>query len=90
MSHHKTGRELHGEHEDARNEAAVRTRALIAHEQAVRTRALERLVGVLVQRPEPHIFHECPVRPISARRAWGWPDAPGTTDSTGFLEGGIV
>lgn len=87
MSYHKTSRELHAEHADARNEAAIRVRVLASQEQHARDTAVRRLVGVLVQRPEPHHFHECPVMPMSPRRGWGCPDAPGTHDTTGFSDG---
>lgn len=79
--------DLRHAHEDARNEAALRVRALAAQERHARDTAVLRLVSVLVQRPESHHFHECPVTALSPRRGWGCPDAPGTTDSTGFSEG---
>lgn len=78
---------LRNAHLDAQNEAAIRVRVLARQEKHARDRALERLVGVLVQRPEPHHFHTCPVLPITSRPGCGWPDLPGTTDSTGFSEG---
>jgi hypothetical protein len=79
--------DLRHAHEDARNEAAIRVRVLAAQETHARDTALRRLVGVLVQRPEPHHFHACPVLPLSPRRGWGYPDAPGTQDTTGFSDG---
>jgi hypothetical protein len=90
MSHHKSSRELHGEHEDARNEAAIRVGAIRRMEDHARHAYHARLVNALVQRPEPHHFHDAIVRPISPRRGWGFPDEPGGTDSTDFLPGGIV
>lgn len=71
--------------EDNRNEAVLRVRALAHQEQHARDTMLERLVGALVQRPEPHVFHECPVLPWAP---WNERhDAPGTMDSTGFSDG---
>jgi hypothetical protein len=72
---------LRHQHEDARNEAALRMRVLADHDRTVK-----RLLGVLVQHPG-RAFHECPVAPVSPRRPWGWPDAPGCVDSTGFSDG---
>lgn len=74
--------------EDARNEASLRVRALARQEQHARDTALQRLVGVLVQRPEPHHFHECPVFPWDPRhRKDDVPDRPGCVDTTGFSDG---
>lgn len=81
MSHHKSSRELHGEHEDARNEAALRLKTVRGLEDHARKALHFRLVGVLVQRPETHHFHECPVTPISPRRGWDLPDLPGGPSS---------
>jgi hypothetical protein len=75
--------------EDHRNEAVMRARALVDYDRANRDRIIARLVGVLVQRPEPHHFHECPVTPISPRRGWGWPAPPGGIDNTGFSDGTV-
>jgi hypothetical protein len=84
--------DLRNAHIDARNEAAIRVRVLAAQEAHARDTAVRRLVGVLVQRPEPRSFHTCPVRPVtsSAGCDCDWPDPPGTTDSTGFAPGAIV
>lgn len=81
MSYHKTGRELHGEHEDARNEAALRLKAVRGLEDHARLAYHERLVNALVQRPEGHHFHDAIVRPVSERRGWDWPDQPGGPSS---------
>jgi hypothetical protein len=64
--------DLRHAHEDARNEAALRVRVLAAQEKHARDTALRRLVGVLVQRPEPHCFHACcgRGRRSSAPPAW--------------------
>lgn len=87
MSHHKTPRELHAEHTDSRDEAALRLRTIRGLEDHARDALKFRLFGALVQGPERHFFHECPVTPVSPRRGFGWPDAPGHEDSTGFSDG---
>lgn len=72
-------------HEDARNEAALRVRALAGMEERARQQMLQRMARVLVQRPEPHVFHEAHVAPW---RPWTErPDLPGHVDSTGFSDG---
>lgn len=87
MSHHKSSRELHDEHADNRHEAALRLGSIRRLEDHARDALRFRLVGALVQPPEPNHFHECPVTPVSPRRGFGWPDAPGHEDSTGFSDG---
>ena len=71
--------------EDNRNEAVMRTRVLAVHEHDLRVRergiVRTQIADVLVQKPEPHHFHECPVTPVSPRRTWDWPDQPGGPSS---------
>lgn len=74
---------------DADLTAEDRVRELMHREQRIRSVAVRRAVGALVQPPAPHHYHACPVSP-SPRHA---PDAlagPGMTDNTGFCIGGIV
>ena len=87
MSHaqHPTSREQHAAHAEAR----TMVRALARQERRAAERALIRALRALVQPHEPHHFAPPSVAPVSPRRAWDWPAAPGGPDPTDFLPGGI-
>lgn len=86
MSRHKpSATEIHGSHIDNQNEAAIRLRTIAGLEDHARTRMMERIVRVLVQRPDEHHFHEATVRErVSPRRAMDVPDRTGADDIGGF------
>lgn len=79
--------------QDHRNERALVHRAAVLvrqqqeHEAAVRERTRRQILEQLIQPPEPHHYHRPMVAPISPRRAWGDPAAPGGPDLTGFSDG---
>lgn len=77
-------------HIDAQNEAAIRLNVVAGMEEHARTRAIERILRVLVQRPGDHHYHEAAVRErISPRRGMDVPDLTGAEDIGGFGEGVI-
>lgn len=83
MSAHPTSRETHAAHADERN----RLNQLARSEHASRAGATLRAIGPLVQPHEPHAFQPPDVTPVSPRRTWAWPAAPGGPDNTGFSNG---
>lgn len=88
MSHKPSATEVHGAHIDNQNEAAIRLRAIAGLEDHARTRAIERILRVLVQRPGDHHFHEATVRErISPRRPMDVLDRTGDDDIGGFGKG---
>jgi hypothetical protein len=78
-----TSRQTHEAHEDERN----RVNALARHERALRARTRRQTITPLVQPHEPHAFQFPDLRPVSPRRSWGMPSAPGALDPTGFSNG---
>jgi hypothetical protein len=88
MSQRLSSRESHQAHADNRNEY-FRARALAAHEREVRRRTVERLVGVLVQRPAAHEFRTPVVSRFDSRTVVDWMALPGGPDHTGFCERGV-
>lgn len=71
--------------EDHRNEARLRLQTIAGLEDHARASLHARLVGALVQRQEPHAFHDATVRErVSPRRGMDVPDKPGFDDIGGF------
>jgi hypothetical protein len=82
---HPSSRTRHESHEDER----TRVKALERQERHAAQRSLIRALRTMVQPHEPHHYHAAAVDPISPRRAYGSPAAPGGTDNTGFCDGAV-
>jgi hypothetical protein len=82
---HPSSVQRHAQHSDER----TRVKALERQERHAAQRSLIRTLRTMVQPHEPHHYHAPAVEPVSPRRAYGSPAAPGGTDNTGFCDGAV-